>query len=316
MSFKMRFWGVRGSYPSCGKNFETGGNTTCLEIEIDGLRLIFDAGTGIIKLGQLLSKQMYAAQKESLSLNLFFTHYHQDHTQGLPFFNPIYMPNCKIYSFGPKLNGRDLMENLNITMYNPFFPVNYEDTFSQKEFFNVHEADVVSYDLSKEPYIPTIAPKYIEVKKGVEPENVKVFITKNFLHPNGGSLCYRIEYKNKKVVFATDVEGYVGGDQKLIGFSKGADYLIHDTQYLPEVYTNPIFPTQGYGHSTPQISAEVAKKAGVKTLILTHHDPTAEDKSLRKIQTLARKYFKNSILAYEVMEVDVLEDKISQFTGF
>ena len=51
---KVKFYGVRGSLPVCGREFERyGGNTTCIRIlrEKANRIAILDAGTGIRNLG-------------------------------------------------------------------------------------------------------------------------------------------------------------------------------------------------------------------------------------------------------------------------
>ncbi|HOJ50648.1 MAG TPA: MBL fold metallo-hydrolase [Spirochaetota bacterium] len=309
MSFKVRFWGVRGSYPAPGKDFLIGGNTTCIEIEINNNILIFDAGTGIIKLGKYITSRI---KNNQINIFLFFTHYHQDHIQGLPFFGPIYMPNIVINFFGPKLAEKTLYENIMANMYMPFFPVNFEETLSKKFFNNIKEKDTVIIDENSNY---RLSEEYIEKKRETK-DKKEIIITahKNFIHPKDGSFYYSIEFDGKKIVFATDIEGFVGGDVRLINTATNADILIHDSQYLPEVYTNKYYPTQGFGHSTPIIAADVARKANVKKLILTHHDPNSTDKDVKKIQTIARKYFKESYYAYEIMEIDLEKDKTSEFT--
>ena len=78
---KIKFWGVRGSYPTPGAGtVKYGGNTACVEINAGGRTIILDAGTGIIPLGRELAKQ-----KRPLELMLLFSHLHHDHTQGFPF---------------------------------------------------------------------------------------------------------------------------------------------------------------------------------------------------------------------------------------
>ena len=101
MSFKLRFWGVRGSYPATGKAFGTGGNTTCLEIEAGNATIIIDAGTGIIRLGKEIMKRMAAQKKDSHQAFMFFTHYHQDHNQGLPFLSPFIIRDIKLIFLAP-----------------------------------------------------------------------------------------------------------------------------------------------------------------------------------------------------------------------
>src|SRR4051812_1603506 len=70
---RLRFWGVRGSTPSPGKDkLVYGGNTPCVEIRTASNQvLVFDGGSGIRDLGRQLVAE-FAGQ--NLSLNLFLTH--------------------------------------------------------------------------------------------------------------------------------------------------------------------------------------------------------------------------------------------------
>lgn len=122
-------------------------------------------------------------------------------------------------------------------------------------------------------------------------------------HPNGGVFVYRIEHNGKSVVFATDTEGYVGGDQKLIEFAKEADLLIHDSQYMHAEYTKKAMPVQGYGHSSVDMAAEVAQKAEVGKLALFHYDPVYEDKMIADMEKRAKGIFKESVAAFEGLEI-------------
>src|SRR5271169_4138703 len=90
---RLKFWGVRGSIPVAAYDFlGCGGNTTCVELRIDGSVLIIDAGTGIRKLGIELQREFGA----KLSVDLLLTHFHWDHIQGLPFFPPLYSPDSEV----------------------------------------------------------------------------------------------------------------------------------------------------------------------------------------------------------------------------
>ncbi len=90
---------------------------------------------------------------------------------------------------------------------------------------------------------------------------------RNYTHPKGGVYIYKIEnHVGNTVVFATDIEGYVGGDQRLAKFARNANILIHDAQYSTPEYE--MF--QGFGHSTFVMACEVAKTAAVKK---THSFP-------------------------------------------
>ena len=64
-------------------------------------------------------------------------------------------------------------------------------------------------------------------------------------------------------------------------FLEGADVLIHDAQYLDREYP----AKRGWGHSTVNYVTDLACLAGVRQLVLFHHDPTHDD---RFVATAAR----------------------------
>lgn len=64
----IKFRGVRGSHPVPGKKtLHYGGNTSCIEVRANGNLLIFDAGTGIISLGDEMFKSYLNSAKDDFS---------------------------------------------------------------------------------------------------------------------------------------------------------------------------------------------------------------------------------------------------------
>ncbi|HRZ87304.1 MAG TPA: MBL fold metallo-hydrolase, partial [bacterium] len=185
-------------------------------------------------------------------------------------------------------------------MVPPFFPISMEDMGAQKLIQNISERNQVIIAGQDAP--PQIINKATD-KRPLTSEAVVVGAMKDYNHPRDGVLIYSVEYEGKRVVIATDVEGYIGGDQKLIGFAHGADLLIHDAQYTYEVYADGKYPKQGWGHSTVEMAAEVAQKAQVKQLALTHHDPLDTDRMVDLKELHAQKLFKNTFAAYEGLTV-------------
>jgi ribonuclease BN (tRNA processing enzyme) len=113
-------------------------------------------------------------------------------------------------------------------------------------------------------------------------------------------------WRGKSVVYATDTEGYVGTDKRLVKFAKDADVLIHDAQYLEEHYWGGLagFPsTQGFGHSTVTMACEVARASEAGQLILFHHDPGYADEVVAGMDASAKSLFADSIAAYEGLEI-------------
>src|SRR6187551_716715 len=85
---ELKFWGVRGSIPVSGPEFERyGGNTSCIQIRCGEHRMIFDAGSGVREAGLAMLND------EVRDVDLFFSHCHYDHIIGLPFFKAIYYPS-------------------------------------------------------------------------------------------------------------------------------------------------------------------------------------------------------------------------------
>lgn len=302
--FKVTFWGVRGSYPVWGKDtLLFGGNTTCVEVSVGGCTIIIDAGTGIIKLGQRIAADYFKGNgNKPLELSLFFTHLHHDHTQGLPFFAPLYLGQTMLHLFGPRNFGNELSITLERSMIPPNFPVDFYHSNSVKSTETIKENNIILLE-TKNPTPKTIN-RYHE-KAVIKDTTVAVKVMNEYAHPVNGVLVYRIEHSGRAVVFATDVEGYQFGDTKLIQFAKEADLLIHDAQYSKEQYSTPPTPRQGFGHSIPEMAIEVARKAGVKSLALTHHDPGSSDAVLKKNQSKYKKRFTNLFYAREGMSVTV-----------
>ena len=111
-------------------------------------------------------------------------------------------------------------------------------------------------------------------------------------------------------MYATDTEGYVGTDRRLVQFAKDADLLIHDAQYLEAHYRGQLtgFPaTQGYGHSTVTMACEVAFASQASQLILFHHDPSYSDAMVAGMEATAKAQFGEVRAAYEGLEI-VLHD--------
>jgi len=299
---KIKFWGVRGSYPTPGAGtVKYGGNTACVEINAGGRTIILDAGTGIIPLGRELAKHAIQ-EKRGLELLLLFSHLHHDHTQGFPFFTPAYFPNTRLSIFGPGGTPETLKHVLEHNQSAETFPVSLRDMSAAKTIESVRESQVIVWDIENV--------RVVESASGLSPEAVVIRIHKSYAHP-GGVYVYRITWRGKSVVYATDTEGYVGMDRKLVAFARDADVLIHDAQYSEEHYRGQLagFPsTQGFGHSTAVMASEVAASAETGELILFHHDPAYTDDLVAAQEAAAQKLFPDSRAAYEGYEIKLKPD--------
>ena len=307
-NFTVKFWGARGSYPTPGpQTFHYGGNTTCVEVRVAGHTIILDAGTGIIPLGREIVRQNMGSSLTPRPITILFSHLHHDHTQGFPFFGPAYNPANQLYMYGPGTSETALEEQLARNQAQPFFPLNLCDMNAAREIRAISDLQTIVIDDD--------GVRLNRGGAGISPDAVVIRLMRSYAHP-GGVYVYRITWRGRSVVYATDVEGYVGGDTRLAAFAKGADLLIHDAQYSEEHYRglNGYCATQGFGHSTPQMACETATLAGVKRLALTHHDPNYDDESVHDLEEQAQALFPNAFSAREGMEVALIEQKVKQFS--
>lgn len=292
---KVKFWGVRGSYPTPGAGtIKYGGNTASVEVRAGERTIILDAGTGIIPLGRELARTKRASE-----IILLLSHLHHDHTQGFPFFVPAYMPNAKLHIFGPDGTNESMKNVLKRNQSSETFPLGLRDMASFKDIQAVRESQVIVWDEDGIRVAESIG--------GLSEEAVVIRIHKSYAHP-GGVYVYRITWHGKSVVYATDTEGYVGTDRKLVQFARDADLLIHDAQYLEEHYRGQLvgFPsTQGFGHSTVTMACEVALASEAGRLVLFHHDPSYTDEMVAGMESAAQSLFTDSVAAYEGLEIDL-----------
>ena len=302
---KIRFWGVRGSYPTPGAGtVKYGGNTPSVEICAGGRTLILDAGTGIIPLGRELARTKRAGE-----LLLLLSHLHHDHTQGFPFFVPAYLPSTRLHIYGPDGTHESMKNVLERNQSSETFPVGLRDMSSTKIIQSVRESQVIVWGENEI--------RVAESAVGLSEEAIVIRIHKSYAHP-GGVYVYRITWRGKSIVYATDTEGYVGTDRKLVQFARDADLLIHDAQYLEEHYRGQLvgFPSsQGFGHSTVTMAAEVALASEAGRLVLFHHDPSYTDEMVAGMETTAKSLFTDSVAAYEGLEISLDHSPSSQRRG-
>lgn len=298
--FLVRFWGVRGSYPTPGPHtLRHGGNTSCVEVQAGEQTLIFDAGSGIIGLGSDLMERANG-HPSPWHASLFITHGHGDHLAGFPFFSPLFDPRVNLHLFGPELAGQNIEELLVPLMSPPYFPVDVRQLPSRRTFHTLTNEQCVIWRPGDQD--PTMYPRDAELSM-VQQAETRVLTRFTRSHPLNGAIVYRIEYKGHSVVYATDVEWSNGYEQAFLDFVAGADLLIHDAQYTTHDYVRE---KRGYGHSTVAMALEVARLAGVKELVLFHHEPKYDDNQLDLMEAEARTIFAHTRSACEGMEIDLL----------
>jgi phosphoribosyl 1,2-cyclic phosphodiesterase len=202
---------------------------------------------------------------------VLLSHVHWDHVQGIPFFSPIYMPGTKLHFVGG-VSGTKLRGALEKQMTTPMFPVEWNDLPAAMEYAQVRDRQRVAVGSAE-----------VTVARANHPDAV---------------FAYRIDHEGSSVVYATDTEHYACVDHRLVSLAKGADVLIYDAQYLPEEYAGISGMSKvGWGHSTYAAGIELARAAGVKKLVLFHHDPTRTDAGVREVEALAKRAYDGDVSA-------------------
>jgi phosphoribosyl 1,2-cyclic phosphodiesterase len=229
--------------------YTAGGDTTCISVtSSDGKVFMVDCGTG----GRVMGDELMVTDlgKGKGELELFFTHTHWDHIQGLPFFKPVYIPGNKINFYSPY---SDLEDRLIKQQVKEFFPMPFHGTASTKSFRTIKRGEPIQFGNMTIDFYP-------------------------LKHP-GGSYAYKFTENGKSFIFATDAE-FTGDDMDLIksmgSFFNDADMLVLDSQYT----LDESFAKFDWGHTSYTMAVNCANNWNIKTLVLTHHEPAYNDEKV------------------------------------
>lgn len=258
-NIKIKFWGVRGSTPCANpENMRYGGNTSCIQISIPGVKefLIADCGTGLRNLGNELESNGH-----NLTGRVFITHPHWDHLQGFPFFKPFYDAKNSFEIYMPPQDRMGCKEILQGHLSNTFFPVSIDMLES--------ELDCLTFEKGKLFF-----------------DNYTIdYMWANHTVPTA---IYKFNIGGKIIVFAPDNELPIEVDddnkafvEEFRAYVKGVDILIHDAQFTKDQHKARL----GWGHSDWETVIETTKDLGIKRLCLTHHDPDHSDDTLDRINS-------------------------------
>ena len=258
--------GCRGSMPVSDQNFlKYGGGTSSFLLQAGGKTILFDAGTGILR-----STPLLADVDES---HLLLSHMHMDHIMGIAFWRPLFTKGKQVHIYSEKRNGMTTREQLANFLKAPYWPVSVELFQGVAGYHDIAAGETFR--------IGDVAVK-----------------TMRSNHPNEGTI-YRVEWDGKAVVYALDFEHSAEASAALAAFARDADVLIYDSTYFPENYPQK----KGWGHSTWVEGLKLKEAAGVKTLLLAHHEIDHSDEILDSLQNKLTEADKNVYLAKEGMEI-------------
>jgi phosphoribosyl 1,2-cyclic phosphodiesterase len=255
---QVNFWGVRGSTPCDGHQFDRyGGNTSCVEIAADGHDpVLLDLGTGLRNYGEVLTTD---GRSPGFHATVLLTHLHWDHIQGLPFFAPAAGGSGSLAVYGPQQAAGPLADVFRGVMSPPYFPITPEQLLGDVTFEGV-AADDFAVDGAK--------------------------VRARWVRHTDPTLGFRVEIEGSSVAYLSDhgpgtvpddPDDFVPGD--VLDLCDGVDLLIHDAQHTTDEYEQK----RHWGHCTVEYAIHVAREAGARTLVLFHHCPTHGDDRLDTI---------------------------------
>ncbi len=259
---KIRFFGVRGSTPVAGPQYErTGGHTSCVAVTVDDElpALVLDAGTGLQQLAPVFGDRPFDGV-------ILGTHLHWDHVQGLPFFPAADRPDARV-TFGQPAQG-DPVATLARAMSPPHFPIGPDGLRGEWNH------------LALAPGEHTFGPFAVYAH--------------DVVHKGGRTFGYRVTHDGASFVYVPDALD--ANDDAILELATGADVLIRGAPFV----TGEQDRADAFGHGTVEHAAEIAQRANVGRLVLTHHSPFRTDDDVDAITGRV-----DAIAAREGMEISL-----------
>jgi len=293
------FLGTSGTIPTRFRNLPA------IALKRKGRIFLFDAGEGT----------QIQFIKASLSMHriddIFISHLHGDHIGGIPGIlqSLSLLKRIKpLKIFGPK----KLKQYISAICENMYFALTFpviiiEVTsgiiIDDREFYiectaAEHKIDVLAYGFIEKSRLGKFFPEKAE-KLGVPKplwkklqSGEEVIINNKTIRPSD---VLGLERPGRKIVYAVDTRPC----ENVLNLSAGVDLLIHDGMFTNDLHDKAI---EG-GHSTSSEAAELAQKAGVKRLVLTHISSRYPNTSI--LLNEAQSIFLNVEIAEDFLVIDL-----------
>jgi ribonuclease Z len=302
MSLTLRFLGTSASRPTVERNVSS------LAVIREGETLMFDCGEGTQR------QMMRYGISFSLS-DIFFTHMHADHMLGvIGLLRTLALQGRTepMTLYGPPGSEKMLWKAILLGSEKQHFEikvieVTHETPLKRRGYsilpFPVEHGDrmAIGYHIMEETRLGRFNPE--KAKEMGIPEGPlwgKIHKGETVSLPNGKTIkpseLVGPTRPGRRVVLTGDSRPSEG----TIAAATGADILVHEATFADEEGPRAIET----GHSTAREAAEVAAKAGVKKLVLTHVS-ARYSRDTSDLEREAREVFPETIIARDGMEIDI-----------
>jgi ribonuclease Z len=267
--------------------------------------MLWDCGEGT-------QRQMMEAKKSFMKVDrIFISHWHADHWAGLiGLMQTMNLERRKkpLYIYGPEAE-RFISDILDLDYWGPHFEIKAVNVPFEgdepKVIYHNKGFDILSIPVKHS--VPSVAYAFkehdywnVDIKRAENLYGLKQSPAIGKLKEKG-----QVKYKGKTInlkdvgILNAGIRVIYSGDTKycknLITISKGADVLIHDATFSDDQKTRM--------HSGVSDAAEIARRAKVRKLVLTHF--SRRYRNTTELEKTAKKIFKNTVAARDFMKIEL-----------
>lgn len=257
-----------------------GSATTCLTVAEGTGHLIIDGGSGLKKYNDELARNNFVKTEHHILL----THFHFDHTMGIPYFVPHFLNGQQIHYYCVDENCEKFVKSL---FQKPFFPVPYQQLSADIQFHQI------------KPY----------EKNKIQGFTVEAFRTDH------SDVChgFKITSPNGKVYSHAVDNEVIRQSVDALGLDAGL-YQKTDLLYIDAQYTEQEMKQKtGWGHGTADRALQICHHFNIEQVLLGHHDPSHNLEDIKNLVEKTRNHVEqNPALqkikwnyTYEGLEIDL-----------
>ena len=259
---RLHFLGVRGSTPVSGPEFaRVGGHTSCIAVHAGGAEPSL-----VLDAGTGLQTLGGLLGDRPFAGCVLLTHLHWDHVQGLPFVPALDRADARVVLAQPAQGDPQCV--LRRAMSPPHFPITPAELRG--------EWTHVALEPGKHQFGP-----FDVLACDVE-------------HKGGRAYGYRVSCAGSSFAYVPDALD--ANEDALLELAAGAEVLVRGAPFVAAESER----AAAFGHGTAEAAAEIARRAGVRRLVLTHHAPARTDAEVFAIAARV-----GAVAAVEGMTLDV-----------